>query len=61
MTKDFITAKEISQSLGISESKAYQIVRKLNDELHSKGYITIAGRCPRAFFNEKWYGGIVNG
>lgn len=42
--------------LGVSSAKAYQIIKKLNTELSEKGYITIAGKIPRAYFNEKCYG-----
>lgn len=58
MSNNYIKAKEIAGLLGISEGKAYKIIRQMNEELKSKGYITIAGRVPRAYFNEKWYGGI---
>ena len=52
----YITAKEVANTLGVSEGKAYKIIRDLNEELQSKGYLTIAGKVSRAYFNEKWYG-----
>ena len=52
----FITAQEVAELLGISKSKAYTIVRKLNEELSAKGFITVAGRVSRKFFEEKLYG-----
>lgn len=52
----FITAQEVAELLGISKSKAYTIVRKLNEELSAKGFITVAGRVSRKFFEEKFYG-----
>ena len=52
----FYTAKEVAEMLGVSSAKAYQIIKKLNTELSEKGYITIAGKIPRAYFNEKCYG-----
>lgn len=52
----FITAQEMAELLGISKSKAYTIVRKLNEELSAKGFITVAGRVSRKFFEEKFYG-----
>ena len=58
MGNNYLRAKDIADLLGISEGKAYKIIRQMNEELKSKGYITIAGRVPRAYFNEKWYGGI---
>ena len=56
MKAQFITAEEVQQVLGVSRSKAYQIVQSLNRELKSKGYITVSGKCPLRYFNEKFYG-----
>ena len=36
-TNTFITVPEIQEVLSVSESKAYRIVRKLNEELKQKG------------------------
>lgn len=52
----FITAKEVAELLGISKSKAYAIIRGLNQELSAKGFITVAGRVSRKFFEERFYG-----
>lgn len=52
----FISAQEVAEMLGISKSKAYRIVRELNEELEAKGFITVAGRVSRKFFEEKFYG-----
>lgn len=49
----FISAQEVADMLGISKSKAYRIVRELNEELEAKGFITVAGRVSRKFFEEK--------
>ena len=56
MKTQFVTAEEISEALGISRSKAYQIVREMNNELRQEGYITIAGKCPVRYFEKKFYG-----
>lgn len=56
MKAQFITAEEVQQVVGVSRSKAYQIVQSLNRELKSKGYITVSGKCPLRYFNEKFYG-----
>ena len=42
MRAQFITAEEISNIMGVSRTKAYQIVRDMNKELRAMGYITIA-------------------
>ncbi len=52
----FISAEEVSKMLGISRSKSYQLVRDMNKELKSQGYITIAGKCPIQYFKHKLYG-----
>lgn len=59
MNSRFYTAKEVAEMLGVSSAKAYQIIKKLNMELSEKGYITIAGKIPRAYFDEKCYGEVV--
>lgn len=52
----YVDVKEVSLLLGVSQSKAYQIIKQLNDDLKKDGYLTIAGKVSRAYFNEKWYG-----
>lgn len=42
MRAQFITAGEVAEIMGVSRTKAYQIVRDMNKELKSMGYITIA-------------------
>lgn len=51
----FLTVKDVTKILGISSSKAYVIIRQLNQELKSNGYITIAGKIPKKYFLEKYY------
>ncbi len=50
---DVIRVKEVAARLECSERKAYEIIRTLNAELKEKGYITIAGRVPRAYFEKR--------
>ena len=52
----YYTANEIMEMLGISRGHAYKIVKKLNDELSKKGFIVIAGRVPKKYFAEHYYG-----
>ncbi len=54
--KNFITSKELAQELGVSQSHAYKIMRELNNELKQKGFMTIAGKVSRLYFEEKFYG-----
>ena len=56
MEKKFIRVDEVARVLEISESHAYKLMRKLNRELEAKGYITVAGRVNRQYFNERFYG-----
>ena len=56
----FITAEEVAATMGISRSKAYQIVRTLNRELKAMGFITIAGKCPVQYFEKRCYRDIVD-
>lgn len=49
--------EDLMHILGIKQSKAYQLLRKLNAELEARGYITIAGRVSEQYFYERLYGG----
>jgi hypothetical protein len=52
----FIRADEMVSELQISKPYAYKLMREMNKELEKKGYMTIAGRVSRQFFEEKFYG-----
>ena len=54
--KLYITANELSSILQVSQGHAYKLIRKLNKELEEKGYITIAGKLPRKYVDERFYG-----
>ncbi|MDE7228931.1 MAG: hypothetical protein K2N56_00495 [Oscillospiraceae bacterium] len=51
-----IGADEIAKLLDVSKAFAYKVVRDLNNELKQKGYIVIAGKVSRRFFEERFYG-----
>ncbi len=51
----FMRVEEVAEVLGISRSYAYRIVRRLNEELKAKGFLTIAGRVSRQYFMERVY------
>ena len=55
--KLYYTAAEIAEMIGVGRTSAYAIVRKMNNELKSKGYLTVNGKIPKEFFNEKYFGG----
>ena len=52
----FITAAKVSAMMGVSKAYAYRIIKKLNDELESKGYLVIAGKTSLKYFYERIYG-----
>ena len=56
MEKYVLTAKDISEICGVSESTGYQVIRQLNDELKQKGFITFAGKVSKAYFYDRMYG-----
>ena len=56
MERQFIGAKEVAEILGVSEGKAYSVIRDLNKELKERGFITVAGKVSRVFFQERVYG-----
>lgn len=58
-SKYYYDVYDISAYMGISIPMAYKIIRRLNDELKAQGYITVAGRISRKYFEEKIYGGVA--
>ncbi len=52
----FFTANDVMEMLGISRGHAYKIVKQLNAELASRGYIVVAGKVPKKYFAEHYYG-----
>lgn len=55
--KSFLTVEDVMGILGVSQSRAYKVIRDLNAELKKErpGTIIIRGRVSRRFFNEKFY------
>ena len=47
---------DVMEELGVSKSKAYQILRELNAELVADGFRAYAGKIPRAYWETKFYG-----
>ena len=56
MENKFIRVDEVAQEPSVSKPYAYKLIKKLNDELKEKGFITIAGRINRQYFYERLYG-----
>ena len=62
MSRQTYNAKELGELLGCSESKAYQFIRTMNDELKSKGFLVVRGRVPAMYVQERFFGvGVSNG
>lgn len=56
MTKKVYTARDLQELLGVSESKAYQYIRIMNQELSEKGFLTVRGKVPCAYVQERFFG-----
>ena len=56
MQEAFINVTEVMQTLGVGKTKAYNIIKAYNAELAEQGFLTIRGRCPRKYFEQKVYG-----
>ncbi len=54
--KYYMNAQDVRDVLGVSRSKAYDILRKLNAELEKEGYAVVSGKIPRLYWNTKFYG-----
>ena len=56
--KKFLNVNDVADYMGVSIPMAYKIIRKLNDELLAQGYLVVAGRVSRSYFEKKIYGGL---
>jgi len=56
MEKQVYNVRDIQGLLGVSESKAYQYIRVMNDELQEKGFLVVRGKVPRAYVEERFFG-----
>lgn len=52
----YITAAELAEVIGVSNGHAYKLIREMNAELKKQGYLTIAGKLPRAYLEKCLYG-----
>ena len=51
----YLSVEDVMVCLGVGRSKAYEVIRDLNDELEKDGFITIAGRIPERKLRERLY------
>lgn len=48
-------AAEVADRLGVCRTKAYEIIRELNDEMEARGCKVIAGRVSNEIFEETFF------
>lgn len=59
--KQTMNAQQISDTLDCGLTQAYKIIKQLNAELTTKGYITIRGKVSTKYFTERFYGCVEEG
>lgn len=47
---------EVAETIGVSRSYAYRVIRKLNEELQESGHYVVPGKVNRAYLIEKFFG-----
>lgn len=52
----FITAERVAKDFGVSRTKAYEMVKQLNEELKEQGYLIVPGRVSKQYYLERTYG-----
>lgn len=52
----YLSAQEVANILGMSKSYAYTVIKKMNAELEKRDCITIPGKIPTKYFEEKFFG-----
>lgn len=53
MEVSYYTADEVGLKLGIKKATAYERIRKLNKELNEMGYMTVAGKINKRYFEKR--------
>lgn len=56
MTKAMYNARELAEVLGCSESKSYQYIKQMNEELQKAGYLTLRGKVPIGYVQKRFFG-----
>lgn len=57
VSRTFLFVEDVMKLFGCSRAKAYQIIAGLNQELKEKGYLFVAGRISRRYFEERYDAG----
>ena len=50
----FRRVEEVAKELDVSKPYAYKVIKALNEEMKSMGFMVVAGRVNRAFFEKKF-------
>ena len=53
--KVMLTSDDVSEILQVSESQAYNVIRRLNGELSEKGFFVQRGRVPKRYFYQRYH------
>ena len=51
--KLFMDVKDVTKILEVSDGKAYEIIRMLNEELKQQGYMVVPGKVNTKYFFKK--------
>ena len=54
-TNYMMTAEDVATELGNSKVHAYKLIFQLNEELENSGFIVVAGKVPKAFWEKKFF------
>lgn len=57
MAIQFLNANEVAEDLDVSRSTAYRVIKRLNNELNGRGFLTVAGKVSKKYFAERVYAG----
>ena len=55
-TDYMMTVDDVMEELGVKRSKAYSILKQLNNELAKEGYVAVRGKIPRPYWETEFYG-----
>lgn len=53
--KQYYKVNDVMEIMGVSKGFAYKLIRNLNKELKEKGYLTVSGRIPVKYFEDRCY------
>ncbi len=53
VTFRFYTIQDVATMLGISQSSAQRMIKKMNAELEKQGFIVVAGKIGKTYFDGK--------